>query len=320
MKQLRFLVTAVGGDLGQSVVRCLKDAGYRAFLVGCDMNPYAAGQADVDAFYQAPPVRETEEYISFLRQTIETEAVDYVFPMSDPEIIFVNENRHVFDDCPAAFIVNDQKIISTFMDKFQTIEFFKEKGIPYPQTWLPGDYKGQLNFPVILKKRRGSGSQSLFKVNDGEELQFYLKRGSDMLIQEYLPGEDNEYTSGLFSDGKTVYTITFKRKLAPGGFSQHVELVTDPTIAAFTRQVTHALDVNGYLDVNVQFRVTEKGCVPFEINPRFSSTVYFRHRFGFTDVLWSLALHMGQTISYSPRYTSGIGVRKFTETFFQMEK
>ena len=40
--------------------------------------------------------------------------------------------------------------------------------------------------------------------------------------------------------------------------------------------------------INVQLRLRAGVPYVFEINPRFSSTVRFRHQLGFTDVLWAL--------------------------------
>jgi carbamoyl-phosphate synthase large subunit len=34
--------------------------------------------------------------------------------------------------------------------------------------------------------------------------------------------------------------------------------------------------------------MTKKGPIIFEINPRFSSTVVFRHKLGFKDVQWAI--------------------------------
>jgi carbamoyl-phosphate synthase large subunit len=318
MAKLNILVSAVGGDLGQSVIKCLRDSGYHPYILGCDMNPYAGGRADVDEFFPAPPVKDKQQYTNFLLRIIREKKINYVFLLADVEIIFFNENRESFRETNAIFVVSEKHIIDTFMDKYKTVEFFKEKGIPYPRTWMPSQYDNQVGFPLILKKRRGSGSQRLFQVNDKDELQFYLKRHNDMIIQEYLPGEDNEYTAGLFRDGDTIHTITFKRTLAPGGFSQQVGLVSDEAAAGFSRKIATVLDFKGSL--NVQFRHTDQGCIPFEINPRFSSTVYFRHRFGFKDVLWCLDLYEGRAVSYTPVFTGGIGVKKFSEAFFDMEK
>ena len=49
-------------------------------------------------------------------------------------------------------------------------------------------------------------------------------------------------TAGIFSDGENIHTITFKRTLAPGGFSQQVELIEDETISKFPEGVARALD------------------------------------------------------------------------------
>ncbi|MCP4151182.1 MAG: hypothetical protein GY757_25790, partial [bacterium] len=155
-------------------------------------------------------------------------------------------------------------------------------------------------------------------VKEQEELEFYLKRNDDMILQEYIPGDENEYTTGIFSDGENTQTITFRRTLAPGGFSQQVEPVDNEIIAGFLKKLTAALHFKGSL--NVQFRKTVKGCVPFEINPRFSSTVYFRHYFGFKDVIWSLQMAEGKKITYTPGTKKQIGVRKFNEVFFDMKE
>lgn len=319
-KNKRILVSAVGGDLGQSVIKCLRDAMPSPYILGCDMNPYAGGRADVDLFLQAPPVNKTENYRDFLKTTVRQYEIDYVFPMSDVEILFFNEHREWFHDCPAVFAVNESHIIDTFMDKYKTAVFFKDNGFLYPVTYLPEEYNGQLGFPLILKRKQGSGSQKLFKVADAEELAFYLKRNSGMIIQEYLRQRDekeNEYTAGIFSDGQNAYTITFRRLLAPGGFSRQVELITAGPAVDFAARLAQTLHYKGSL--NVQFRLTDRGCVAFEINPRFSSTVYFRHCFGFKDVLWTMDLFAGKPVTYTPIFKKGIGVRKFSEVIFEEE-
>lgn len=319
MNPLRILVTAVGGDLGQSIIKCLRDCGCPVHITGCDMNPYAGGRAKTDEFFQAPPVRETENYLRFLRDTVRAGTIDYVFPVSDVEILFFNAQRERFSDLTVRFVANDPVIIDTFSDKYHTVEFFKKNGLPYPRTWLQESLTEQPGFPLILKKRRGSGSQNLLKIFDADELQFYLKKNSGMVIQEYIPGDTREYTAAIFSGGGQVHTITFRRTLAPGGFSQQVEPVTDKTITGFPRQVAKALGADGsrFMAVNVQFRDTQKGCIPFEINPRFSSTVYLRHLFGFKDVQWTLDMLQGKPVPQSPVIKKGVGVRTFGELIFE---
>jgi carbamoyl-phosphate synthase large subunit len=311
---LKVLVTAVGGDLAQSVVKCLKDSKYKPVVVGCDSNPYAGGRGDVDIFFQAPPVNRSQDYQDFLGDVISRQKIRYVFPLSEQEIHFYHTHRDIFLGIPVHFIVQSTPLIETFMDKYKTVQYFKSFGLPFPQTWLPEEYEGQSDFPLILKKRSGSGGKGLILIRDAEELRFQLSRQKNMVIQEYLAGEDNEFTSGLFGDGEKKYSITFKRELAPGGFSRQVELVKNERITSFPCRVAEVLDFRGSL--NIQFRMTERGCVPLEINPRFSSTVYFRHCFGFKDVEWSLDILEGKTFEYKGPIRKGVGVRKFGEIFF----
>lgn len=317
MKKLNILVTALGGDLGQSAIKCLRESGYNTVIFGCDMNPLAGGRGMADYFQIAPPVSDGEEYENFLLNTVEREHIDYIFPMSDVEITFLNRRRDLFARTGARLIMNDPCIIGTFMDKMETVRFLENKGFRVPQTYLPEDFCGQIPFPVILKKRSGSGSRSLFIIRDEEELAFYLKRHDNMIVQEYIPGVDNEYTAGIFSDGKQTLSIVFRRKLAPGGFSGEVILVRDNISAEFVANIGAALQFTG--SVNVQFRMAEGVCIPFEINPRFSSTVYLRHRFGFQDIRWSLDVLELQPVLYRPTNKKGVAVRMFGEVFFDME-
>ena len=60
--------------------------------------------------------------------------------------------------------------------------------------------------------------------------------------------------------------------------------------------------------INVQLRITKKGPMIFEINPRFSSTLYMRHKLCFTDVIWSLKEFYDEPVKLtSGQMNAGIG-------------
>ena len=62
-----------------------------------------------------------------------------------------------------------------------------------------------------------------------------------------------------------------------------------------------AVKLNLVGSINVQLRITNHLPKIFEINPRFSSTVLFRHLFGFKDLEWSIKDLFGIALeSYSP--------------------
>jgi len=66
------------------------------------------------------------------------------------------------------------------------------------------------------------------------------------------------------------------------------------------------LDLVG--SINVQLRITENLPKVFEINPRFSSTVLYRHLFGFEDLIWSIEDKLGLELSDNRQNSNG---RKF---------
>lgn len=317
IRQKRVLVTGVGGDIGFNVVKCLKDSGYALELLGCDIDPYAAGRKEVDSFFIAPRAFDEESYRKCIRGAIEEYGINYIYPTTEVEIIFFHRNREYFDKTGAAIFINNPFILNTFFDKYETVSFLKENGLPYPATFLIEDYNNQLNFPLLIKARRGWGHKGLLRIMDDEELEFHRKRITNAIVQAEIGVEDEEYTIGVFSDGTSVYSICFRRYLGYGSLSKFVQLVHDDEMKYLAERIARTSQLQG--SINVQCRKTADGYVPFEINPRLSSTVYLRHYFGFQDVKWWLDLEERKPIEYRPKYKQGIGVRTIGEVFFDME-
>jgi carbamoyl-phosphate synthase large subunit len=71
-----------------------------------------------------------------------------------------------------------------------------------------------------------------------------------------------------------------------GGYTSAGEVVCDDAVDDYLRRIAVALDLQG--SANVQLIRTDTGPMAFEINPRFSSTVMFRHLMGFRDFVWAL--------------------------------
>lgn len=308
------LVTGVGGDIGWSVIKCLKDSEHNLQLVGCDIDPYACGRCKVDDFVKAPKVSDSEKYFVFMKNTVEKYGVGYIYPIPEVEIQFFDCHREYFDESGIVVFVNNSFIVNTFMDKYDTVNFLKDNGLLYPTTFLIEDFHNQLDFPVVVKARRGWGGRGLVVMSDEDELDFYRSRNANAIVQEYIGTEDEEYTVGVFSNGIDVYSICFRRYLGYGSLSKFAELVHSDEVKRIVETIARASNLQGCM--NVQFRKTAEGYVAFEINPRISSTAYFRHCFGFQDVKWWLDMKLNKPINYKLKYQKGIGVRIVDEVFF----
>lgn len=312
------LITGVGGDIGQSVIKCLKDSSYRTHLLGCDIDPYAAGKKDVDSFFQAPKASVSESYLNFIKNIHEFSELDYIIPTTEAEIEFYDDNRKIFEENGIKLLINNTFIINAFLNKYNTAKFFKKSGIAFPETYRLSDYKNELKYPLILKPEKGCGSKKIQILYDEVDLNYFQKKYQDAILQEIIGNINEEYTVGIFSDGNKVNSIAFRRYLGYGSLTKFAELILNKEIDSMAIKIAHACKLKG--SINVQMRKTEKGFMPFEINPRFSSTVYFRHFFGFKDVEWWLNLYEGNQIEYIMKYKKGIGVRSVGEIFFDLEE
>ncbi len=312
------LITAVGGDIGQSAIKCLLATEYAGELCGCDLDSYAAGRALLKRFKVAPPVSAEKKYELFMFGLIKEWRLGYIVPLNEKEIEYFARERARYEELGVAVLVLDRQIVTSFLDKYATVKFLKTNGFKAPRTFLPEEYRGELKFPLVLKARQSCGGKGLRVVNDNEELSFYLERNSGLIIQEQVGDRDLEYTVAVFSDGEDVHSIAFQRYLGYGSMTRFARLVGDKAIAGLARKLAWACGLRGCL--NIQLRKTTRGLLIFEINPRISSTVHFRHEFGFTDLKWWLDLCRGKKVSYRPKYRSGVAVRIVGGVLFDLKR
>ena len=79
------LITGIGGDIAQNVAEIVRSARPSARLVGIDMGGQHGGRLFVDQFAQVPAAHEAG-YVESVLAVIDTEGVDCVIPMSEPEL------------------------------------------------------------------------------------------------------------------------------------------------------------------------------------------------------------------------------------------
>jgi len=307
----RLLISGIGGDIGQSIARAVGGA---VCCFGADMIPFPAAGTFVKDFVLLPPARNVEAYIEALHREVARLNVDYFLPVSEPEIDALNANRDRWNDLPAKILINSAEVLRVCLDKLNTAWFLRDSGLQSPRSELLRDYRGGATFPLIVKHRRTWGGRKVWTVETPEQLE-RLRVADDggLIVQEKLGDVSEEYTTGVFSDGTNVSTISFRRYLGYGGLTREAHLVHDAALDELGGKIARGLDLRGA--INVQSRRVERGFVPFEINPRISSTVGIRAHYGFEDVLWWLDLMEGRTHSFVPRAKNGYAIRYLVETY-----
>lgn len=292
-QKLNILVTGCGGDIGQSVGKILNESILIKNLYGCDISEKNAAKFIFDNFFVGLPCTNLN-YISNLETIVLEKRIDFILPISEPELRFFSF-KGVTKIGNAKLIMASKKALEVGFDKLKTADFLKNENFPFPITHSIEIIDTITKFPVILKSRIGSGSSNVNIVSDNDTFAFIKKCNSDFIVQEFLDGDRGEFTCGLFrSKSGIIRSIILKRELM-GGFTGYGEVIENKVIEQLLHNLAEKLQLTG--SINVQLRLTSKGPVIFEINPRFSSTVRFRDLLGFKDIQWSIEDMMGIPVS-----------------------
>lgn len=283
---VRVLVTGMGGPLGQNIYKALKMASLPLRLWVMDADAFSAGLAWESDSVLSPLVRAPgylEEFTAFLKR----EGIEIVFFGTEAEPAALSPHLHAVTMATGCvFALNSADVLRIADDKYLTVQVLRELGIDHPDSADAEDRDAiqalvkRVGFPLLAKPRRGSAARGLFLVHSPADLGAKLPSG--YVLQEYLLPDDQEYTVGLYRrrDGRIVAATVIRRELNFGLTYKGV-LTPNRDIEGYAARVTEALGAVG--SVNVQLRLTARGPVAFEVNPRFSSTTPIRAHFGVNE-------------------------------------
>ena len=281
------LISAIGGDLAQSVARCLRDDIRECRLIGLDISSQNSGSLFVEKFLLAQKPS-SKTFLSSLTKIIKLTKPDFYFPLNELELnklasISVKELSVILGS--TKIIWAGAHALNTFLSKKSTMTFLKNIGVTTPQSFELSSIES-FRYPLIVKPNKSYGSKGIFICNNKQELEAALVFVVEPEIQEYIPDVESEYTVGVFArNGDQVRSVCFRRKLS-GGYTSWCEYVYDTQVEDICTKIAKKINLNGSL--NVQLRKRGEKFYVFEINPRFSSTVHIRSQIGFKDVLWSI--------------------------------
>lgn len=311
----RILVTAISGDVANGILKVLSET--EDEIYGCDVNDYPVGMDKTKAYWKSD-YAVSENYIDNLLKKCKEYGITHLIPVNEEEIKVVSANIEKFENIGIKVIIQVPEILKIMLSKYETYRFLnKIPGIHVPETYRYDEFEED-GKRYIVKLENSCGSKLLKEVTQKQELEEMEVDKNKIVIQRYLGDAEEEYTVGLYSNGKRIEVIIFKRKLK-NGYSSFVELVYDESIKEDAIKIARHINLKGY--INIQLR-KEKNCnYIFEINPRISGTVVFRHMLGFKDVLWWLDYVDGKLeYSYVNNYKKAIGIRELSEKFLVLDE
>ncbi|KOF55875.1 carbamoyl phosphate synthase-like protein [Clostridium sp. DMHC 10] len=266
---MNILLTAIGKRV--QLIKWLKNS---CKIIGTDASEMAPARYFVDKFYKVKKFSE-EGYIEQILNICEKEKVDFLVPLYEKEFSMLCDYRTCFEAKGTKLILSGKGIIEICNDKWKTYEFFKKNNIECPNTYLKNNIPYDVKFPLIIKPFNGMGSQSVFKIKNQKELDFFLEYVENAIVQEFIEG--TEFTVDVLCDlkGSVIFAIPRERLEVRAGEVSKTRTVKNKIIIKKVNELCEKLKkecVNENLmgPLTMQCILNEKGEVYFiEINPRF---------------------------------------------------
>lgn len=301
------LITGIGGDLGQSVAQIIRATRPSWRIVGVDMNERQAGLLYADAF-EPVPRGSAADYVPRLTVVAARHSADYCVPTTDAELRALHQAGKG-SIAGTALVGVSPTALSIGLDKLTTNKFLSSIQIPVPWTVDVSAGNVPLEYPCVFKPRTSSGSRNVVICRDRDHALALAAQEVDGVFQELLLPAEREMTCAVYraKSGRT-FVLPMLRRLA-GGLTVWIRVQYDKEVVDQCERIADAMKLIG--PINIQLRLTDKGPRIFEINPRFSSTLYLRHLLGFRDLLWAIGDLEGIAIEYQAPPENVEAVRTF---------
>lgn len=252
--------TEIGLEIWKALSKCKE---VRLFSVGSRVSNHAPY---IFANYEVIPSVHEPDWLPALNQYIGEHDIDYIFPAHDDVVVALAQNNNKI---PARVISSPLRSCLICRSKSQTYRFFEDV-IPVPV--IHECYDAIMEYPVFVKPDKGQGSQQTHVVNNKEQLIQLLGDNKDLIITEYLPGE--EYTVDCFSDRDIglLFCEGRQRIRTRGGISMNSHMVENPVFVKYARTIFEKLRLNG--GWFYQVKKDRNGTLKLmEIAPRIAGTM-----------------------------------------------
>jgi len=307
MDKKNVIVTGIGGNVGQGIIRNIHATGYAIRVIGTNVVDFSAGNHLCDAFYRVHYAYD-EQYIAALQAIAKKEKADLIIPSTDYEAYYLS--KHI-DDFECVIACSDFKTTEIYLDKYETYLQHSQQQIPFAKAMLPSQYDGSFE-ECIVKPKKGRGSRGLH-INPKD---FAVFSDEEYMVQDLIRG--TEITCAFYVDKKQALhgMITMERDLENGATSKCV-VVDKYDVQQKEIILKMMAQANFKGAANLQSIVSASGAViPFEINCRISGTNSIRSNFGFKDVQYTLQEYLYQQEPDVVNITKGSAVRILMDVIY----
>lgn len=245
----------------------------KGVVVATDMNPYAPALYDADKHYIVPKMT-APEYLNAIYQICKDEKIDGVLSLIDPELSLLAAHKKDFESIGVTVIGSDYALCERSLDKMQMYRWLLEHNYRCARSYTDKEAfyadvdAGVIDYPVFVKPVCGSASIAISKVYDRESVEFLFTKHDDLMIQEFLKGQ--EIGADVYIDmisGEVVSIFTKKKLLMRAGETDKAVSFKDEKLFDLIKKFATECGYRGQIDIDI-FEIDGEYYIS-EVNPRF---------------------------------------------------
>lgn len=242
-------------------------------VVATDASELAPAIYEADKYYIVSRI-DDPNYIDNLLEICKKEKIHCILSLIDPELSLISKNAERFKEIGVTPLISDYEAVELAFDKFKMFKYLEENGYNAARTYLDKDEfyhdleKGVISFPVFVKPVKGSASINISKVTSKEEIDLLFNLYDDLIIQEFLDGQ--EIGADVYVDpitNKVVSIFTKEKIKMRAGETDKARSFKDEKLFNLIVDLVEKIGYKYTIDMDI-FRVGDKYYIS-EINPRF---------------------------------------------------
>lgn len=272
MKPINILILSAG-TRNKIVQYFKKTLGENGKVIATDMSTIAPAIYEADKYYIVPRITEPG-YIDIILDICKKENISGVLSLIDPELSLLAENEDKFKAVGTIVIGSSYELCERALDKMQMFEWLRSHGYNCAKSYVDkneffADVKtGKANYPVFVKPVRGSASIAISKVFDDETVDLLFNHSDNLMIQEYLDGQ--EIGADCYIDllsGELVSVFTKKKIVMRAGETDKSVSFKDEKLFELIKKFVNESGWRGQIDIDI-FEINGEYYIS-EVNPRF---------------------------------------------------
>lgn len=245
----------------------------KGLVIATDCSDIAPAIYDADKYYIVSRMT-ARGYLDEILEICKKENITGVLSLIDPELSLISENKEKFEAVGTTVIESSYELCEMSLDKMAMFNWLTAHGYKCAKSYLDKEEffvdvdAGKITYPVFVKPYKGSASISISKVYDKETVELLFAHEDDLMIQEFLDGQ--EIGADVYIDmisGEIVSIFTKKKiKMRAGETDKAVSFKDEKLFDLIKKFVSEAgyraqIDIDIF-DINGEYYISE-------VNPRF---------------------------------------------------